>query len=370
MIKSRRRTVSRTAPSESRSAHPITAFTGSGRPTIRDVAKAAGVSIGTVSAVINNRSLVADETRRRVQSRINEMGFEPNNSARSLKRGRISSIGFVVPDLGNPFFAAVAEGIQQAIADRDILLVLCLTWARAERENYYAQVLRTQRLDGVIYLSGTGLPSSSLMELAQRRSVVFVDERLPGLAIPFVNAANRSGARAVAAHVLEAGHRRLAIVDGPPRLWTSEQRLAGYREAIAAAGVDPDTVEVVTGDYGEESGYRAAVTLLRRGRAQRPTAILCANDLMAFGVIRYCRELHLRIPEDISIVGFDDIPGAELLDPPLTTVAQPGREMGGAAARLLLHGIGALTEPQRQTEFPTEVRLRASVGPPPGGRRR
>jgi LacI family transcriptional regulator len=368
MIKSRRRTLSRAGVTEAR-AQPVAVFTRSGRPTIRDVAKAAGVSIGTVSAVINNRSLVADDTRRRVLSRITELGFEPNNSARSLKRGRISSIGFVVPDLGNPFFAAVAEGIQREIADRDILLVLCITWASAERENYYAHVLRTQRLDGVIYLSGTGLPSPSLMELAERRSVVFVDERLPGLNIPFVNAANRSGARAVAAHVLEAGHRRLAIIDGPPRLWTSEQRLAGYREAIAAAGVDPDAIEVVTGDYGEQSGYQAAMQLLARRRELRPTAILCANDLMAIGVIRYCREISLRIPEDISVTGFDDIPGAEFLDPPLTTVAQPGREMGAAAAGLLLHGIGAVPEPPRQTEFPTEVRLRSSVGRPPARRR-
>ena len=331
------------------------------RPTIRDVARAADVSIGTVSAVINNRALVADGTRHRILSCIAELGFEPNSSARSLKRGRISSIGFIVPDLGNPFFADVAEGIQREIADRDILLVLCITWAKPEKEGYYAQVLRTQRLDGVIYLSGSGLPSPSLMELAHRGSVVFVDERLPGLEIPFVNAANRSGARAVAAHVLEAGHRDLAIVDGPPRLWTSEQRLSGYREAIAAAGLNPDTTEVIVGDYTEASGEKAARQLLGARRAKRPTAILCANDLMALGVIRGCRELGLRIPDDVSVTGFDDIPLAEFLDPPLTTVAQPGRDMGAAAARILLHAIGASDEPAGKTEFPTEVKVRGSV---------
>jgi LacI family transcriptional regulator len=331
------------------------------RPTIRDVARAAGVSIGTVSAVINNRSLVADATRAHVLGCISRIGFEPNNSARSLKRGRISSIGFIVPDLGNPFFAAVAEGIQSEIADRDILLVLCITMAKPEREGYYAHVLRTQRLDGVIYLSGTGLPSAPLLDLAQGGSVVFVDERLPGLEIPFVNAANRSGARAVAAHVLEAGHRHLAIVDGPPRLWTSEQRLSGYREAIAAAGLDPDAPQIVAGDYTERSGYEAGKRLLDSAQAKRPTAILCSNDLMALGVVRRCRELGLRIPDDISLTGFDDIPLAEFLSPPLTTVAQPGREMGAAAARVLLYATGATNEPAGQTEFPTEVKVRGSV---------
>src|SRR5262249_60005151 len=156
-----------------------------GRPTIGDVAGGAGVSMGTVSAVINNRGMVAADPRRHVLSCIAELGFEPNNAARSLKRGRISSIGFVVPDLRNPFFAAVAEGIQHTAEARGVLLVLCATRAEAAREEYYAHVLRTQRLDGVIYLSGTGLPSPSLLELAHRGAVVFVDERLPGLDIPF-----------------------------------------------------------------------------------------------------------------------------------------------------------------------------------------
>lgn len=363
MIKSRRRP-RRGAEAAPKMPRQVDRSVKVSRPTIRDVAKAADVSIGTVSAVINNRSLVADDTQRHILRCIAELGFEPNNSARSLKRGRISSIGFIVPDLGNPFFAAVAEGITREIADRDVLLVLCLTWAKAEREEYFAQVLRTQRLDGVIYLSGTGLPSPSLMDLAARGSVVFVDERLPGLELPFVNAANRSGARALGAHVLEAGHRRIAIIDGPARLWTSEQRLAGYREAIAGAGLNPDAAEVLVGDYGEQSGYASAMRLLAPTRAKRPTAILCANDLMAMGVIRCCRELKLRIPDDISVTGFDDIPAAEFLDPPLTTVAQPGRAMGAAAARVLLHAIGALDEPPGQTEFPTEVRLRGSVGRP------
>ncbi|RJG46124.1 MULTISPECIES: LacI family DNA-binding transcriptional regulator [unclassified Mesorhizobium] len=335
---------------------------GSKRPTIRDVAREAGVSIGTVSAVINGRGLVADDTKRHVLRFIAELGFEPNNAARSLKRGRISSIGFVVPDLGNPFFASVAEGIQHGIADNDILLMLCITWSKTEREEYFARVLRTQRLDGVIYLSGTGLPSPSLLELAKTGSVVFVDEVLPGLDVPFVGSNNLAGARAIARHVLDCGHRKIAIIGGPPRLWTSEQRLAGFRESLASVGLDPDAATYVSGDYSERSGYLAATNLLTGDPAARPTAILCANDLMAIGVMRFCRESGISIPGQLSITGFDDIANAEFLLPSLSTVAQPAQEMGRAAAELLLHRKGVRADPPVTTRFPTAVRIRNSVG--------
>ncbi|GLS20199.1 LacI family transcriptional regulator [Labrys miyagiensis] len=332
-----------------------------GPPTIRDVARVAGVSIGTISAVINGSGAVAPDTRRHVLSCIAELGFEPNNAARTLKRGRISSIGLIVPDLDNPFFAAVAEGVQQAAAGEDVLMVLCITGSSAEREDYYAQILRSKRLDGVVYLSGSGMPSASLLQLARRGAVVFVDERLPGVDAPFVTAQNLAGARTLAKSVLAVGHRRLAIAGGPPRLWTSEQRLAGYREAIASAGLDPDAVECVAGDYSERSGYEIASRFLALDPATRPTALLCANDLMAMGAIRRCRELKLRIPADISITGFDDIPSSEFLDPPLTTVTQPGRQMGEAAAQLLMQAVGLAKAGPAQIEFATAVNLRGSV---------
>lgn len=331
------------------------------RPTIRDVAREAGVSIGTVSAVINDRGHVARDTRRHVLRCIADLGFEPNNSARSLKRGRISSIGFIVPDLKNPFFAAIAEGIQSAIGDDDILLMLCITGSNMEREEYYARTLRTQRLDGVIYLSGTGLPSPSLIELARAGVVVFVDEVLAGVDIPFVGCNNLAGARQIARHVIDCGHRRIAIVGGPPRLWTSEQRLAGFRESIAASGLNPDATRFMPGDYGEQSGYDAARELLGGPTSARPTAILCANDLMAMGVMRYCREQHITIPEQLSISGFDDISGSELLLPALSTVAQPSQDMGKAAAELLLYRTGVRSAAPVATSFPVSLKLRDSI---------
>lgn len=334
---------------------------GQSRPTIRDVARLSGVSVGTVSAVLNQREGVLPETRRRVVSCIAELGFEPSNAARVLTRRRSSAIGFVVPDIANPFFAAVAEGVQQGAAENDVLMVLCLTSSSAEKEGYYAQVQRTQRLDGLVYLSGSGAPSASLIQLARKGRVVFVDERLAGVDAPFVTARNMSGARSVAKMVLAKGHTSLAIVGGPPRLWTSEQRLAGYREAIAGSGGDPDVVSFAAGDYSERSGYEIAARFLDPDLATRPTAIFCANDLMAIGVIRRCRELALRIPHDISITGFDDIPVSRLLDPALTTVSQPARDMGFAAAELLLHQTGLRPEPPATIEFGTTVHVRGTT---------
>jgi len=327
--------------------------------TIRDVAALARVSVGTVSAVINGNPTVADSTRQRVLNGIQELSYKPNSKARSLRAHRVSSVGLIVPDLQNPFFSSIAEGVQLTAEENDVLLVLCMTWAQADREQYYAQTLQTARLDGIIYLSGTGIPSPNLLLLAKSRQILFVDESLPGVDIPFISAENRSGARAVAQHVLSMGHRSVGIVGGPPRLWTSEQRLAGYREALAAAGLNPDGAPMIAGDYSEASGYRIARELLGKTDSGI-TALLCANDLMAIGAMKFCRDVGLRVPADLSITGFDDIPASSLLDPPLTTVAQPGREMGRAAAQLLLHQIKGISRPP-VTDFPTTLCLRKSV---------
>ncbi len=330
--------------------------------TIRAGARLAGVSVGTVSAVINNNQRpVAPATRERVLRCIAELNFEPNSAARGLKYQRISSIGLIVPDLSNAFFTDIAEGIQSVLDHLDCLLVMCITWSDKQREAYYAKVLRTQRLNGVIYLSGTGLPSPSLLELADKNAVVFVDECLPGVDIPFVSSQNLNGARELARYVLAQGHRRLFIVSGPQGMWTSEQRLAGFREAFVEGNIAPDSVPLIRGDYTEAAGQYAAQTLLAMPVEQRPTVVMCANDLMAMGFIRYCEQQHVRVPEDISVTGFDDIAQASHMHPPLTTVRQPGRDMGRAAATLLLRRIGVNVEAMDSYEFATELRIRDSV---------
>jgi DNA-binding LacI/PurR family transcriptional regulator len=337
------------------------------RPTIRDVAKAAQTSVGTVSAVINGAAHVMEETRRRIHQSIADLGYEPNTAARSLKRQRSSSIGLVVPDLHNPFFASVAEGVQAVAQEHDMLMVVGTTGAENKWEEYYAQTLRARRLDGMILLSGSGKPTVGLVKLIESGSVVFVDECITGLEAPFISAANRTGARQVAQELIRNGHRDIAIVAGPPWLWTSQQRLAGYREALASGGHDPDDIIVVSGDYTEESGFQATRTILSNPQNANLTAIIYANDLMALGGIRLLREQGLEIPRDISIVGFDDITSSQYVYPALTTVAQPGYEMGQSAAQLLLHKTGQ-SELPKTTNFATELKIRGSVAIPSTGR--
>jgi DNA-binding LacI/PurR family transcriptional regulator len=331
---------------------------------MKDVARHAGVSVSTVSYVLNDSGPVAPARRARVLDAVRVLDYTPNESARSLKRRSASTIGLVVPDLSNQFFALVAEGVERAAAARDVLVVLCAPEATDLPETHHARLLRSQRLDGVIYLSGTGKSPSSLIELASLGPVVLVDERIPGFDVPSVVSDGRRGARDVASHVLEQGHERLAIIGGPTALWTAEQRLAGYREAIAASGFDPDDMPVVVGDYRQGSGAELAARVLRASKAKRPTAILCANDLMAIGALEHSRSAGIRVPEDLSIVGFDDLPIAALLSPRLTTVRQPAREMGHRAATLLFGLLGDNAEGQPQELLATTLQIRDSVAPP------
>ncbi len=339
------------------------------RPTIRDVARLAGVAVSTVSYVVNGTGQVSAETRHRVASAINAVRYEPNLLARNLKAGRAACIGLIAPDLQNPYFVSVAAGVQDIAQSRDLLLVLCTTQSAPHWENYYSQVLRARRVDGLIFLSGTGMLTPSIVELIQKDSVVLVDERLPSLKMPVVTATNLRGAREVAEHVLEHGHRRVGIIGGPPSLWTAKQRMAGYQEALAARGIDPDSVPVATGDYEQDSGFAGARHLLDQPKAERPTALICANDLMAVGAMLYCRQAGLRIPEDISLCGFDNIPLGALIEPGLTSVDQCGRSLGRSACRLLLRLIAPQEEDIDliEVEHPTRLVIRASVGPPPTG---
>ncbi len=332
------------------------------RPTMKDVAERAGVSLSTVSYVLNDNGAVAPDRRARVLEAVSALGYTPNESARNLKRGSVATIGLVVPDLVNQYFAMIAEGVEQAASEKDVLVVLCTPEASGKSESWNSRLLRSQRLDGLIYLTGATTGMTSLVELTRVGPVVLVDEKLPGLSLPSVVSQNRQGAREIAAHLTSLGHRRLAILGGPSELWTAEQRLSGYREAIAAAGLDPDSVPLFTGDYRMASGEQLAAEALNSA-GERPTALICANDLMAIGAIACCRQSGLRVPEDISVVGFDDMPLASLVTPSLTTVRQPAKELGMEAVKLLL-GVVEGAEPTSPPPSPVSLMIRGSSAPP------
>jgi DNA-binding LacI/PurR family transcriptional regulator len=331
-----------------------------GRPTIRDVARSAGVSLSTVSAVLNESAPASEPTRQRVLEAVRELGYEPNSQARNLRRRRAGSIGLIVPDIVNPFFALVAEGVQEEARNRDVLVVLCSSEARPDQEAHHARLLRASRLDGVIHLSGTGLPDAAVVDLALDSPLVIVDERLEGLERPFVGSDNTYGGRLAAGFAIERGHTRFAIVAGPPGLSTAADRRAGYLAALEAAGIDSSAVPTVAGDYRLESGRAAAAELLSCPAKRRPTALLVANDLMAIGCMRYCADAGIAVPAEVGIVGYDDIALAALVTPGLTTVRQPAREMGRAAARMLLDQIeeGARGA---DVDLPAELIVRESL---------
>ncbi|MET7929762.1 LacI family DNA-binding transcriptional regulator [Streptomyces sp. NPDC005349] len=331
---------------------------------MKDVAKRAGVAVSTVSYVLNNSGPVAPDRRERVLEAVSALGYLPNESARNLKRRSVATIGLVVPDLVNQYFAMIAEGVEHAASEKDVLVVFCTPEATGDGESSNSRLLRSQRLDGLIYLAGAETRMASLVELTRVGPVVLVDEKLPGFNLPSVVSQNRRGAKEIASHVTALGHERLAILGGPVELWTADQRLSGYREAIAAAGIDPDTVPVLEGDYRISSGAKLAAELLDGPAKDRPTALICANDLMAIGALSYCRRAGLRVPEDVSVVGFDDLPFASLLTPGLTTVRQPGREMGIAATKLLL-GMVDGEEPTSPPPAAVTPMIRESTGPVP-----
>lgn len=324
----------------------------------------ANVSVSTVSYVMNGTGPVSADRRARVLNSVRELNYIPNESARNLKRQSASTIGLVIPDLSNQFFSLLASGAAHAAAARDVLVVLCSSESTEEAESSNARLLRSQRVDGVVYLTGFHESPSSLLELQSLGPVVLVDERVPGADLPAVLADGRRGARDVAAHVVGLGHERFACIAGPTALWTAEQRLAGYREALALGGLDPDNMDVLIGDYRMDSGFKLAQQVLDVPAHKRPTALLCANDMMAIGALEYCRASGINVPGDVSVVGFDDVPMAPLLSPRLTTVRQPAREMGMHAADLLLDLIRGDLKPDLPKSFPVEMVVRESAAAP------
>ncbi len=334
------------------------------RPTMKEVAEHARVSLSTVSYVVNNSGPVAADRRARVLAAVRELRYTPNEAARRLKRRSALAIGMFVPDLMNQFFALLAQGVERAASERDVLVVLSASEGNDETESRNARLLRSQRVDGVIYISGTAASTSSLLELTSLGPVVLVDERRPGLDLPAVLSDGRRGAREIARYVLDQGHASVAVIAGPASSWTAEQRLAGYREAFAALGHDPDQLAVFVGDYRQGSGRELAARALDGPPSERPTALLCANDLMAIGAIEYCKAAGLRVPEDVSIVGFDDIPMAGLLTPRLTTVSQPALEMGYQATIMLLELIGGGAVRNNDEFLPVVLKIRDSVVSP------
>ena len=331
---------------------------------MKDVADFASVSISTVSYVLNGNGPVSEARKQAVRRAIDILKYIPNESARGLKLQVSSTIALVVPGLENQFFSVLARGVVQAAAEQNRLVVFCSAETSEEAEYGIARLLSSKRVDGVIYESDFQETKESLLELKSLGPVVLVDERIPGIDLPAVVADGRHGDRAIASHILELGPDNIACIAGPEAHWTAEQRLAGYREGLALGGIHPDALETVAGDYRMDSGYEAAEMLLNSSKRKLPTALMCANDLMAIGAMEYCRANGICVPDDVSITGFDDIPIANLLTPRLTTASQPAYDMGRQAADLLIKLIEGQVGYESPDPHPVHLVVRESTAKP------
>src|SRR5919197_2588344 len=298
----------------------------SNRLTIRQIADLAGVSIATVSRVLNGRNDVSPETREAVSRVIRENGYTANRSARGLSAGRTGLVGVLVPLIYPAYFAAILAGAAEALSEQDLRVVLSPTGHEHDREVSLLDRLMHGLTDGALIV----LPEESSQELErlidQGYRFVVVDPRLPlDERIPSVSAAHTSGAHLAMGHLLELGHRRIAAITGPGGWVATEDRRRGYHAALAAAGILPPPELEVASDFEIGGGVEAAGALL--DLPERPTAIFAFNDNIAIGAIQAARARGLRVPEDLSVVGFDDVGNATIVTPALTTVRQPLAEM-------------------------------------------
>jgi LacI family transcriptional regulator len=335
------------------------------RPTQEDVARLAGVSRATVSYVINNRTdgnvRISEETRCRVLDAVKELGYRPNVLARSLRQGQTHTIGMIVPDNTNPFFAEVARGVEDTSFQQGYSVILCNSDSDPDKELLYTNVLAEKRVDGILFVA-VGMSAERICGLQERRMpVVVVDRDIPDVAVDSVMTANERGGWLATRHLIELGHRRIGCIAGPSDVTPSAERGTGYRQALREAVLSVEEELIMRGDFQYESGYQAARQLLSMD--DPPTAIFACNDLMAIGAISAAVELGRQVPADLSVVGFDDVPLASFANPALTTVVQPKHEIGVVAATMLLERMQDPDKPPRRRMLNTKLVVRKSTAP-------
>lgn len=329
---------------------------------IKDVAAAAGVSLGTVSNVLNRPERVSPKTRTRVEAAMAALGFVRNESARQLRAGHSSVLAYVMLDGRNPFFTDVAAGMEDAAAADDLSLFVCNSANLAEREAAYLRRLEQQRVQGVL-ITPVDPDSPALAELARRGTpVVIVDRTRPGTEHCSVAVDDVRGGELAARHLLDQGHTRIAYVGGPLTLGQVRDRREGALRALLAAGLGPDhLVDLATPQLTVEDGSNAGQRLAGLPSATRPTAAFCANDLLALGLLRSCAALGISVPADLAIVGYDDIDFAAAATVPLTSVRQPRHRLGRTAAELLIQETSDPGHVHQQVTYLPELVVRAST---------
>ncbi len=330
--------------------------------TIQDVATRAGVSITTVSRVLNDTGYpMRPETKRRVLEAIEALDFRPSPLARGLLGKATRTIGLIIPDISNPYYPLLSRGVEDVASQQDYTVIICNTDRDGAKLRGYLEVLRDKQADGIIFAGGGIEDAGNPLPLEEIGCPVVLVGRHSS-SFPSVQVDNIGAAYEATSHLIALGHRRIAFLSGPTNLTSARDRLKGYRRAMEMLGSGVEESLVREGDFGSESGYQVALSLLH-GPSPRPTALFAANDQMALGVVAAAFDLGVRVPKELAVVGFDNIPTGRYVRPSLTTVSLPTYEMGASAARQLLKLLAG--EPTEQLLWlPTRLVVRQSSGSP------
>jgi LacI family transcriptional regulator len=329
--------------------------------TMKQVAEQSGVSISTVSHVINNTRVVSDEVRQRVLGVIADMRYIPSAVARSLKNDRTNMIGVLVPDSSNPYFAELIRWLEEAAFEAGYNVILCNAHGGAAKQAAYLRLLMEKRIDGLVLLASSADCEGELQMSKESVPIVQLERALPNLDADAILAGEEDGSRQAVRHLIELGHREIACVAGPANLPRTRARLKGFLLEMEAAGLALPPARIVHEDYTSAGGYAAFNRLLEAERP--PSAVFVTSDLMAVGGLWAAAKLGVRVPEQLSVIGFDDIDGVGFTSPPLTTVAPPKREMARLAISCLIERIRGDQAPLRKVALDSRLVLRATCAP-------
>ncbi len=331
-------------------------------PTIRDVAEQAGVATMTVSRVINNSGYVSEATRSKVEAAISELGYVPNMLGPSLRFNQTKTLAVVLTDITNPFWTTVARGVEDAAQEQEYSVIFCNTDENLLKQNQYVTMLLKRQIDGILFVPADDQAEAVQLIQKQNVAVVVLDRHVPGVDVDIVRGDSFEGAYQLAKHLVELGHQNIAVLSGPQNIFTSTERVAGFRKAMRESGLLHNLDHVYWGSFRENPEDIANQALQAD---PRPTAFLAVNNFIANAALQSFAEAGLRVPADISLATFDEIPLLIKPEPFLTAAVQPAYEMGFQATQLLLGRLLAEGSPQcQEIVLPTEIFIRQSTAPP------
>jgi LacI family transcriptional regulator len=329
-------------------------------PTIRDVAKLAGVAPITASRVISNSGYASDEVRQRVNQAVDQLGYVPNFLARSLRSKRTRTLALVLTDITNPFWTTVARGVEDAASEEGYHVIFCNTDESASKQESYLEAMIQKQVDGILLVPARSKEDPIKFLHQQNVQVVLLDRRLPDIEADVVRCDSTGGAYQLVQLLLKLGHRRIAILSGPSGVSSADDRVAGYQHALQEAGLETEDRLIIYGEFSLESGYQMTHDLL--AMTPRPTALFASNNFIAIGALKALHDAGVTVPEEMSVVGFDDLPAAIGVEPFLTVAFQPAYEMGRRATKRLLECLdGQVTDGIQEIVLPVSIIERKST---------